>query len=162
MSQPAPPQTTFNFSRASVVLIDANQLCLQVMTGILAGFGFRKMQKCLDLSIGTDAVKRQAVDLILLDPAPFGEMGYDFVRWMRSEKIGSNAAAPVIIVTAFTSVRMITACRRCGADYVIAKPFSTSQLLERIVWVAESEGRRGELVAPAEVVSSNGSGVELW
>lgn len=154
--------SSFNFSRAAVVMVDANQLCIEVMTGILSGFGFRRMFRCNDLQAATDAVKMNAVDLILIDPLPFGDLGYDYVRWVRSEKIGGNATVPVIIVTSSTSVRTITAARRCGADYVIAKPFSTGGLLERIMWVAEAEGRRGELVAPPELVSTQGSGMELW
>ena len=75
---------------------------------------------------------------------------------------GPNAAAPGIMLTAYTYVRLITTARQCGADYVIAKPFSTQGLLERILYVAESEGRRGELIAPAGLVSATGSGVEMF
>lgn len=60
-------------------------------------------------------------------------------------------------------MRLITNTRRCGADYVVAKPFSTSGLLARLLWVANTEGRRGgELTAPAEIVNTSGSGVDMW
>ncbi len=155
-------EVTFNFTNASVVMIDASPICIQVLTGILSGCGFRKMFRCTDLASGTDIVKTHSVDLVLIDPYAFGEGAYNFVSWMRSERRGPNAAAPVIILTAYTYVRLITAARQCGADYVIAKPFSTQGLLERILYVAESEGRRGELTAPSELVSSTGSGVEMF
>lgn len=153
---------TFNFAKASVAMIDPSPLCLEVMTGILAGYGFRKLHRCADLPAGTDLVKVRPIDLILIDPYPFGEVAYDFVRWLRSDQRNGNSASPIVIVTAQTCVRLITAARQCGADYVIVKPFSTAGLLERILWVAESDGRRGELIAPTDLVSTAGSGVELW
>jgi DNA-binding response OmpR family regulator len=153
---------TFNFANASVVMIDSSTIFIEVLTGILSGCGFRKMFRCTDLRGGTDIVKTHSVDLVLIDPYTFGEGAYNFVSWLRSERRGPNSAVPVIILTAYTYVRLITAARQCGADYVIAKPFSTQGLLERILYVAESEGRRGELIAPAEIVSNTGSGVEMW
>lgn len=152
----------FNFANAAVVMIDGSPIFIEVLTGILSGCGFRKMFRCTDLRTGTDIVKMHSVDLVLIDPYAFGDSAYNFVSWLRSERRGPNSAAPVIMLTAYTYVRLITTARQCGADYVIAKPFSTQGLLERILYVAESEGRRGELIAPPEVVSSTGSGVEMF
>lgn len=155
-------EVTFNFANASVVMIDASPICIEVLTGILSGCGFRKMYRCADLASGTNVVKTHSVDLILIDPYAYGEGGYNFIQWLRSERRWPNGSVPVMILTGYTYVRLITAARQCGADYVVAKPFSTQELLERIIFVAKSEGRRGELIAPPEVVSSTGSGMELW
>jgi DNA-binding response OmpR family regulator len=155
-------ELTFNFANASVVIVDASPLFVEVITGILSGCGFKRMFRCTELGVGTEVVKTHSVDLILLDPYGFGESAYRFVSWLRSERRSPNAAVPVIILTAYTYVRLITATRQCGADYVVAKPFSTQSLLERILYVAEAEGRRGELTAPSELVSSTGSGVEMF
>lgn len=155
-------EVSFNFANASVAMIDASPICIEVLTGILSGCGFKRMYRCGDLASGINTVKTHSVDLILIDPYAFGDGAYNFVSWMRSERRGPNTSVPIIITTAYTYVRLITAARQCGADYVIAKPFSTVGLLERILWVAASEGRRGELTAPAELVSNSGSGMELW
>lgn len=152
----------FNFSRASVAIIDTNSLCMELLTNILRGFGFRNSHRCATLASGADAVKSNAIDLVLIDPHQHGELGFDFVRWLRSEKRSPSSQASVIIITAHTPVRLISSARQCGADYVIAKPFSITTLLGRILWVAQSEHRRGELMAPTDLVSSSGSGVELW
>lgn len=162
MSRNLKSELTFNFANASVAMIDASPICLEVLTGILSGCGFRKMFRSTDLRSGGDIIKTHTLDLILLDPYGYGDEGYDLVRWLRAEKRTPNATAPIVIVTAYTRVRLISAARQCGADYVIAKPFSTTGLIERVLWVAESEGRRGELLAPSELVSNAGSGVEMW
>ncbi|WP_395647570.1 PleD family two-component system response regulator [Terricaulis sp.] len=153
---------TFNFSNASVAMIDASPLSLEVMTSILSGYGFRKMYRCGDLVSGTDVLKTHSVDLVLLDPYGFEEEAFRLIRWFRSDRRGANVDVPVIITTAHTRIRMITSTRECGADYVIAKPFSTNVLLDRILWVATREGRRGELTTHTDVVNQSGSGLELW
>jgi len=153
---------TFNFDNASVAMVDASPLSLEVMTNILSGYGFRRMYRCADLESGTEVMKAHPIDLLLIDPASFGEEGYDLITFIRNDKRGPNAATPIVIVTAHTPVSQVTAMRRCGADYMVAKPFSTEGLLSRILWVASSEGRRGDLVGPAELVTSAGSGLEMW
>lgn len=155
-------ELTFNFTNASVAIVDASPLSVEVVTSILSGCGFRRMFRCNDLRHGGDIIKQHSLDLILLDPYAFGEDAYNFVKWLRSDKRAVNAAAPIIIITAYTRVSLISSSRQCGADYVVAKPFSSGGLIERILFVAGSEGRRGELLAPAELVSSAGSGMELW
>jgi DNA-binding response OmpR family regulator len=152
----------FNFSKASVVIVDRSVLSLKVLSGMLAGFGFRKVHRFETLREGIEHVKSGPVDLIFLDPDSYGSEAYDFVRWIRSERTGEIAMCPVIMVSGYTPIRQVTASRQCGADFVIAKPFSTTVMLERILWVAANEGRRGGLTAPETLVSANGSGVELW
>lgn len=155
-------ELTFNFSNAAVAMVDASAMSLEVLTGILSGCGFRRMFRCTDMRQGGDIIKQHSLDLIMIDPYGFGEDAYNFIKWLRSDKRAVNANAPIIITTAYTRVSLISVSRQCGADYVVAKPFSTAGLIERILYVAESEGRRGELLAPAELVSSAGSGMELW
>ena len=79
--------------------------------------------------------------------------GFEFVKWVRSERLGSNSNVPIFIVTGHAFLRAVTETRQAGADYVIAKPYSPSVLLDRIVWVAETEGRRGAMTANASLVS---------
>lgn len=162
MSSAPAPECTFNFSNASVVMIDASPLSLEVTANILCGYGFRKLSRFNDLAAGTEFIKTHAIDLLLIDPTAFGEDGYDLIKWIRADRGGLNACVPVIIVTAHTPMRLITSTRRCGADYVVAKPYSTTGLLARIIWVATTEGRRGELTAPPEIVNTSGSGVDMW
>ncbi len=152
----------FNFSNATAAIIDSNTLCMELFTNILRGFGFRTSYRCASLEAGADIAKMYAVDLILIDPRQFGPQIFDFINWLRSEKRNVNNSAAVLMASAHTPLRLISSARSCGADYVIAKPFSVAVLLDRILWVAENETGRRQLQAPADLVSTSGSGVELW
>lgn len=152
----------FNFEKATVLTVDPSPLATEVITLMLNGFGFRRLFRCPDLEGAIKISKLRALDLIFIDPYSFGEGAYDFVRWLRSEKDSTNQETPAIIATAYTDIRLVTNARSCGADYVLNKPFSSRTLLDRILWVAQRESRRTDLMAPSQLVSQTGSGVELW
>jgi DNA-binding response OmpR family regulator len=152
----------FSFGKATVVIIDNNAIFQKVLAGILSGLGFRKVRRFESLKEGIEEIKSCTVDLVFIDPQPFGAEAYDFVRWLRSEQLKQSSRAPVIIVSGHTPIRQVTASRQCGADYIIAKPFSTAVVLDRLLWVAEQEECRGGLTASSDIVSPTGSGVELW
>lgn len=159
---PAVLKHNFNFEKASVLTVDPSQISTEVMSLMLNGFGFRRLFRCANIDAGIEVAKLRALDLILIDPYAFGGEAYDFIRWLRSEKANPNRETPAIIATAYTDIRMVTNARQCGADYVLNKPFSTRTFLERIIWVAQREGRHSDLMAPSELVSQAGSGMELW
>jgi DNA-binding response OmpR family regulator len=150
----------FDFSKASVVAIDANALCLDVLTGIISGFGFRRIARHHELTPGIEHIKNHAVDLIIIDPLRFGDEAFAFVQKLRLQTSGPNVGVPVIFVTGHTSVRLLNSTRECVADYVIAKPFSTSVLLDRILWVAASNAPKVEEVDPNKLVAKDKNGAE--
>lgn|GEM_PF-3123362 len=130
----------FNFDKAHAVLIDSNMLSHEVMAGILGGFGFRQLHRFANIGHSQDFLKSSPVELVFVDPYRYGEAGLDFIRWARTEP--SYARSPIIVVTGHAFLRAVTEARDAGADYVIAKPYSPSVLLERLIWVAEQDGRK--------------------
>jgi DNA-binding response OmpR family regulator len=151
---------SFNFSKASVLVIDANALFLDLLTGVLQGFGFRRIQRCQDIEVATTLLKTRAFDLVLIDPYPNNARAYRLIRELR-EAGNANSSAPILIVTGHTYLRLVADTRECGADFVIAKPFSMGSLLERVLWVAKVEGRRGGLLAP-EAPAGRVLGAQAW
>ena len=130
----------FNFDKARAVLIDSNMLSHEVMAGILGGFGFRQLHRFADIHRGQEFLQSNPVELIFVDPYTYGDAGLDFIRWARAEPLCANS--PIVVVTGHAFLRAVTEARDAGADYVIAKPYSPSVLLERLIWVAEQGGRK--------------------
>lgn len=151
----------FNFGKAKVVIADASFIGQEVAFNILQAFGFRVIFRCGDLASVINALATNKIDLMLLDPYSFGDEGYEFVRKLRADSLSPNALVPLIIVTAYTHFKSVTAAQQCGADYIIAKPFSTGSLLERILWVASKAGNRSEPAAQPTFLKE-GNGMELW
>ena len=150
---------TFNFSKASVLILDANALFLDLVTGVLAGFGFRRITRCSEFEVAAMTVKARAFDLILLDPYPNNEAAYHLIRDLR--ETGHNMATPILIVTGHTYLRLVADTKQCGADFVVAKPFSMGGLLDRILWVAKLDNRHNGMIAP-EAPKGRVFGAQPW
>ncbi|MFO1183738.1 MAG: response regulator [Bauldia sp.] len=155
------PEPLFDFATASALLVDANPLTRKLLVAILSGFGFRQLYQCGDLSTAATVIDQASVDLLFVDPYPIEETCFDFMRHVRAES-SWNANVPLLLTSANPHMRLIRAATKSGADFVIAKPFSSKVVFDRIVWVAQHDGRGGAHQAGKQTVSTTGSGVEVW
>lgn len=81
---------------------------------------------CADGLIAKELLKRERVDLVLLDVMIPGMDGFELIREIDLEK------TPVIFLTAKESVLDRVKGLRLGADDYIVKPFETIELIARI------------------------------
>lgn len=129
------PSSIINLSRASVLLIDDSPFGLRLLEQMMKGFGVRACYNCGSSLYAQDVIRREAVDLIVIDCDMPELDGYDLIRWMRNSGL-ENAYTPVIMVAGHTKASKVKKARDCGANFIIARPFSPAVLLERIVWIA--------------------------
>jgi DNA-binding response OmpR family regulator len=127
-----------NLEKASVLLIDANNQGLDILTQVFAGFGVRTPQRCSTAKEAAELLKKMDIDLIVVEADLPGEMdGYDFVHWLRRSGLPQNAFTSVILVSGHTRAENVARARDCGANFIIVKPLSPMVLLQRVVWVAK-------------------------
>lgn len=164
MSKPvrvtAAPQL-FDFATATALLVDTNPMTRKLLLAILSGFGFRQVHQCADLATAANVIEQASIDLLFLDPFPFEDTCFRFVKHVRDES-SWNSNVPLLLTSANPHMRLIKAATASGADFVIAKPFSSKVVFDRIVWVAQHDGRGGAHQAGKQTVSTTGSGVEVW
>jgi CheY-like chemotaxis protein len=88
-----------------------------------------------------ELLARQSVDVVLMDCMMPGINGLDATRQLRSEG-GSNAAVPVIALTAQASGGDRERCFEAGCDDYLAKPFDLDELIAKIdFWLARGRHR---------------------
>ena len=127
-----------NLEKASVMLIDANNQGLDILTQVFAGFGARTPHRCQAAPEAIDLLRKVDVDLIAVEADLPGEMdGYDFVHWLRRSGLPQNAFAAVILISGHTRAENVARGRDCGANFIIVKPISPTVLLQRVIWVAK-------------------------
>ncbi len=130
------PNSVINLSRANVLLVDDSDFALSLMAQIMMGIGTRQVYECQSSVEAQELLKTVPMDLVLIN-CDLPEMdGYDLVRWMRRSNIDTNALASTIMVSGHTKAHKVTKARDCGANFIIAQPFSPATLLERIIWIA--------------------------
>lgn len=133
------PAIRINLERSVVLLVDDNPQALEALAGMVRGFGVRKQFKCKSGAEAMHIVKTQELDLIVIDSAMPDMDGYDFVRWLRREAQPEAQFTPVIMLTGHAARSMVEKSRDCGANFVMARPFTPEILLQRIFWVAKDE-----------------------
>ena len=103
------------------------------------------------------------VDLILCNPYPDLQGNFKALSELRDPRFGETAFAAIIAMTGSVSLELMHAAREARVDCVLAKPFSASALLDRIVWAAKRPGMREPLPPPQAVLASAEIGViEIW
>jgi len=131
--------TYFSLDKAKALIVDDNSQSLDILVGVLTSFGLRNIVRKANGKEAQAELKVRPVDLILTD-AHMPEMdGYDLIRWLRTEGNEAVRMTPAIIVTAHTPKSKVEKARDCGANFIIAKPISPSIVLERILFVAQSD-----------------------
>ena len=131
-------RATFRFHDATVLIVDENAGFMDLTAKILMGFGFKKFERLEKLAEADLSRTRFDPDLIVVDPFPDLEAGLRLIQEHRRREAGGALPAVVIVATGHTPRPLIELARRSGADYIVAKPFSASTLLNRILWAASA------------------------
>ena len=129
-----------NLTDAVTMVIDDNQFSLDLTIQVLKGFGARTRYACKDPLEAMQILQDHSVDLLVVDSEMPTMDGYDLVSWLRRSKLEPNAFVPVIMTAGHVRRSRVLKARDCGANFMVAKPFSPLTLLERITWAAR-DGR---------------------
>src|SRR5258708_4211927 len=81
-----------------------------------------------DLSAASEAINRNAYDLVILDVNLPDGSGFDFCSSLRSK----GSRTPIIFLTAKTDEDSVVAGFNAGANDYVKKPFGNRELLARI------------------------------
>lgn len=140
MSLDGASRARFNLDKAAVLLLDDTPLGMSILVQIITGLGAKTLYRCTSVEQAREVASTYELDLAIVDGMAPSGVGYDFVRWMRTEAKEPNCYTPVLITTAHTPASDVARARDCGGHIIIKKPIAPKVMLERILWVAK-EGR---------------------
>ena len=132
--------TRIDLRKATVLLVEPNNQAMDVLTQVFMGFGATHFVKAASFDEAQQAAHGSAVDMVACEATlqPGEPDGYEFVSWLRGSGLDPNAFAPVILVSSHTSRRNVSRARDCGAHFMVMKPLSPAVLLDRILWIAQT------------------------
>jgi len=140
MSLDGASRARFNLDKAAVLLLDDTPMGMAILVQIITGLGAKTLYRCTSVEQAREVASTYELDLAIVDGMAPSGLGYDFVRWMRTEAKEPNCYTPVLITTAHTPATDVARARDCGGHIIIKKPIAPKVMLERILWVAK-EGR---------------------
>jgi DNA-binding response OmpR family regulator len=130
------PEDELNLGNARILLVYDNPRSMDILSGILLGFGARMIHRAPSIGDAQNMLRSRPFELVIADCDVAGSDGFDLVHWLRRSELEDNAFTPVILVTGHTQLTKVKKARDSGASFIVAKPVTPSVLLERILWVA--------------------------
>jgi YesN/AraC family two-component response regulator len=108
-----------------VLIVDDDPAALEAMSAALK----REFQvhQAADSQAADSLLKQEPVDLVILDVVLGGQSGLDFLSGLRK-----SSDVPVLLVTGFGTKEIVAAAMRLRANDYLDKPFTATQLLERV------------------------------
>jgi DNA-binding response OmpR family regulator len=131
-------QLKLNFKSVTTLIVDRDRYTRSLIGQMLRGFGVGGIET---LDSGEEAmkyVKENYVDLIILEATLPDMSGADFIRWVRRENKEPLRFVPILVLSGYTQMRMISAARDGGANIVVKKPVSAQMLFDRVGWIART------------------------
>ncbi len=129
----------------SILIAEDNALNVKVMSHLLTLNG-----ASVAIAVnGHEAfllAKKNKYDLVLMDLHMAEMDGKDATTAIR--QLETNAAVPIVVVTANASLETIKDCMKAGADQVIFKPFTEETLIRTIASVLKEAKARGTAHVP--------------
>jgi DNA-binding response OmpR family regulator len=75
-------------------------------------------------------------DLAIVEFGDQGELGFDLLKWLRTDTTSATPALPVIVTSPIFTADQVKRSIDCGADYFLTKPFNRERLLGAVARTA--------------------------
>lgn len=107
-----------------ILIVEDEKLLADALGKLLGGKGF-EVEVVYDGEMGLEYAKLGIYDLLILDVMMPKMNGYELARCVRAQRLGM----PILMLTAKSGLEERIEGLDSGADYYLAKPFDTRELL---------------------------------
>src|SRR5919198_4268015 len=122
----AAPPSLATTAPSRVLVVDDDPRILSMMRRVLQLDGY-EVVLAPNGDAALDAIRRDGVDLVILDLMLPGRDGFEVCRTMRQE-----SGVPILMLTARDEAADKVTGLDCGADDYVVKPFNPDELLARV------------------------------
>jgi two-component system phosphate regulon response regulator PhoB len=114
----------------STILIAEDDLLIAEMIGSVLIHAGHEVFHAADGGGALEAIRAEEIDLVLLDLMLPVTSGLEILRKLKSDPL--HAGIPVVVVSARSRPKDLEAARDAGAADYLTKPFSLTDLLNRV------------------------------
>jgi DNA-binding response OmpR family regulator len=125
-----------DLERVSILAIESIQSMIGTLSGVLRSFRFQAVQvmgNSEEALFGLSTRTQLKADIIVIDWKAHPLDCEEFVRKLRRIEIPEVAEVPVIAFIANADRETVFAARDCGVNAVLLRPFSATQLMEKVI-----------------------------
>lgn len=137
----------YDLSNFTVMVVEDSVYMVSLISSMLKAFGVGDIMECHDsreavevLTVTQARTKSRFithVDIVLTDWLMSNGSGHDLLKWIRSHPKDAVRFMPVIVVSGYTTEKLVAQARDLGANETLVKPVSAKGLAQRICNVIE-------------------------
>lgn len=132
-----------NLTNFRVLIVDDFTFMAELLAGLLKEAGIGNTLTCESAEEAqqriTHAAQHQSasshIDLALIDWLMPGTNGVELIKWIRGHKQEHIKFMPLVLISAYTSRKVVQAARDNGANEALVKPIAAETLISRLIHV---------------------------
>jgi CheY-like chemotaxis protein len=132
-------QPRLNLKSVVALLVDRDPFSRGLVSQMLRGFGISTILIADTGAEAKEILGQHRPDVCFIEGALPDMAAADLLGWIRRHANRALRFAPVIVLSGYTQMRLISAARDGGANLVVRKPVSPQVLFDRLGWVAATE-----------------------
>ncbi len=129
-------QARLNLRNVTTLLVDRDHFTRSLVAQMLRGFGMDTPTVLETAAQAKHHLMHHYADLCIIEGALPDMPSADLIRWIRRQEKSPFRFVPVIVMSGYTQLRLVSSARDAGANIVVRKPLSPQGLFDRIAWVA--------------------------
>jgi len=131
-------QPRLNLKNVVALLADRDRFTRGLVAQMLRGFGVETVLIAKDGEEAKSLLAKNMPDICFFEGA-FPDMTVEeLTRWIRGQQNSPLRFVPVIVLSGYSQLRMISSARDAGVHIVVRKPVAPQTLFDRILWVGKS------------------------
>jgi DNA-binding response OmpR family regulator len=132
-------QPRLHFKGVTSLIVDSDPFTRGLVAQMLRGFGMDPPAQCTSAAQAMNHLEHNYADVCLFEAMQPDMAGSELIKWIRHQDKSPFRFVPIIVMTGYTQLRLISAVRDAGANIVVKKPLSPQCVYDRMLWVARSE-----------------------
>ena len=124
--------------RIRTIVADDHAMMRNILTTMLRSMGVTNVTLAASGKEAQSLLAGREFDLLITDLEMDGGTGTELTRWVRTSGQVAWSEMPVILVTAYSDLKRISAARDAGVTEIMTKPLSAQMLVSRLVSVIDN------------------------
>jgi len=121
-----------SLAKLKVLVVDDNQHMTNIVKTILRGFEVKDLFDAQNSDDALDTLRRQPVDLIVMDYAIEPMDGCQLTRIIRTDDDSTYQFTPIIMLTAYAERSKVESARDAGVTEFCAKPVTATEPYKKV------------------------------
>ena len=131
-------QSRLNLRSVQTLLVDSDNFTRSLIANMFRGFGMDSPVVGENGAQAKHHLMHHYADLVVVEAQLPDMEAAELIRWMRRQDKSPFRFVPIIVLSGYTQLRLVSSARDAGANLVVKKPVSPAALFDRIAWVAKT------------------------